>query len=306
MIASPPATTPWPVSDKDEADRSQADRSQADRDEWEARAWDAFCRRDRAADGRFVVAVDTTGIYCRPSCPARRPRRENIRFLPDPAAARGAGYRPCLRCLPDQVARDRQAVATAIARIDAEEAIPDLATLASGVGYAPHHFHRLFKRAAGVTPAAYARARRAARTADALASETSVTRALYEAGYAGPSRFYAESDQRLGMLPGQWRRSGAGAAIHWTMAETPLGPLLIATTPRGVARLAFDEDATMLAARFPAATIREAEPQAREHLVDQLSRIGPADASLPDAARRTAFIEALSRALRADRGTLRT
>ena len=122
-----------------------------------AAAWAAFEARDRAHDGRFVVAVTTTGIYCKPSCPARHPQRRHVRFYRDPAEARAAGFRACLRCKPDEVGRDRVAVARAVALIEAaEEAIP-LDELAARVGYAPHHFHRLFKRATGVTPAAYAR-----------------------------------------------------------------------------------------------------------------------------------------------------
>jgi AraC family transcriptional regulator of adaptative response/methylated-DNA-[protein]-cysteine methyltransferase len=114
----------------------------------------AFEARDRAMDGRFVVAVKTTRIYCKPSCPARRPRRENIELLADGAAARSAGYRPCLRCKPDEVGRDRAAVARAIALIERSESVPALADLAEAVGYAPHHFQRLFTRDVGVSPAA--------------------------------------------------------------------------------------------------------------------------------------------------------
>src|SRR5262245_8046165 len=132
-------------------------------------AWEAFERRDRAFDGRFVGAVTTTGIYCKPSCPARRPKRENMRFYGDAGAARAAGYRACMRCKPDEVGRDRVAVAQAVALIEAAEEGVSLEELAERVGYAPHHFHRLFKRATGVTPAAYARGLRARRAQQALA-----------------------------------------------------------------------------------------------------------------------------------------
>jgi AraC family transcriptional regulator of adaptative response/methylated-DNA-[protein]-cysteine methyltransferase len=218
-------------------------------------AWAAFAARDRAHDGRFVVAVTTTGIYCKPSCPARHPRRENVRFYADPAAARVAGFRACLRCKPDEVGRDRLAVARAIALIEAAEhpiALPDLA---AHVGYAPHHFHRLFKRATGVTPAAYARGLRARAAAEALKKETSVTDAIYEAGYSAPSRFYEGGAKRLGMTPSAWKCGGAGVTIRWTIAETSLGPLLVAATDKGLCRVSFDEDEAALHARFPKAEV---------------------------------------------------
>lgn len=259
-------------------------------------AWDAFARRDRAADGRFVVAVRTTGIYCRPSCAARRPRREHVRFMDSPDTARAAGYRACLRCLPDAVTRDRQAVAEAIMILEAAEAMPPLAALAERVGYTPHHFHRLFKRATGVTPAAYARALRGVRATEALATEESVTRALYEAGYAGPSRFYADSEQRLGMAPGQWRRGGEGVTIAWAILPTPLGELLIAVTARGLARIAFEGDGGRLHALFPAATLHPAEPKTHARMARLIAATALPDPLLAEPARRTAFIEALSRA----------
>ncbi len=259
-------------------------------------AWDAFRRRDRAADGRFIVAVTTTGIYCRPSCAARRPRREHVRFHGSPEAARAAGYRACLRCLPDAVTRDRQAVAAAIVMLEAADAVPQLADIAARVGYTPHHFHRLFKRATGVTPAAYARALRGVRATDALASESSVTRALYEAGYAGPSRFYADSEQRLGMAPGQWRRGGEGVTMEWAVLPSPLGDLLIATTPRGLARIAFGEDAGHLQGLFPAATLHPAGSATRGLMTRAIEEATTPDPLLTEPARRTAFLEAVSRA----------
>ncbi|WP_322965727.1 bifunctional transcriptional activator/DNA repair enzyme AdaA [Sphingomonas fuzhouensis] len=266
-------------------------------------AWAAFIARDRAADGRFVVGVKSTGIYCRPSCAARRPKREHVRFLDSPQAARAAGFRACLRCLPDDVTRDRQAVAAAIALIDAAEAPPPLDTLAAEVGYAPHHFHRLFKRATGVTPAAYARARRTARAAQALAAEPSVTAALYGAGYAAPSRFYADSDRRLGMAPGQWRRGGEGVVIAWTVVPSPLGALLVAMTERGLARVAFEGDERALTQTLPAADIRPADEAMRHHIARIVAATDAPDPLLAAPARRIAFIEAVSCALLSWSGT---
>lgn len=218
-------------------------------------AWAAVLRRDRAQDGRFVTGVLTTGIYCRPSCAARHPRRENVRFFADGAAARAAGLRPCRRCLPDDVARDEAAIARTLAFIAAAEEPPSLETVAAVAGYAPHHFLRLFRRATGLTPAAYARALRARRAETALQENATVTEAIYDAGYAAPARFYADAPARLGMTPSAWRDGGRGVAIRWAIAPTSLGPMLVAATDRGICRLSFDEDESALAERFPHAEI---------------------------------------------------
>jgi AraC family transcriptional regulator of adaptative response/methylated-DNA-[protein]-cysteine methyltransferase len=263
-------------------------------------AWAAFDARDRAHDGRFVVAVGTTGIYCKPSCPARHPKRENVTFYHDPAQARGAGYRACLRCKPDEVGRDRIAVANAIALIEkAEEAIP-LEELAEHVGYAPHHFHRLFKRATGVTAAAYFRGLRATRVAAALKQEATVTEAIYEAGYSAPSRFYEDGAKRLGMTPSAWRKGGAGVTIRWTIADTSLGKLLIAATDKGLCRVAFDEDAMSLAMRFPNAEIVPGGAALADLALDVVTSVESPDRDLdlPLDVQGTAFQEAIWQALR--------
>lgn len=263
-------------------------------------AWAAFERRDRAFDGRFVGAVRTTGIYCKPSCPARHPKREHVDFYPDGSAARLAGFRACLRCRPDEVGRDREAVAKAVALIEAAEEAASLEALARAVGYAPHHFHRLFKRATGVTPRGYARALRARRASVALTKEKTVTEAIYDAGYAAPSRFYAEADARLGMTPSAWRRGGAGVTIRWTIADTSLGALLIAATDKGLCRVSFDEDEAALARRFPAADIQpggEALAALAQRVVAMVER-PDRDESLPLDVRGTAFQEAVWQALR--------
>ena len=218
-------------------------------------AWAAVLRRDRALDGRFVTGVLTTGIYCRPSCAARHPQRENVRFFATGAEAAAAGLRPCLRCKPDDVARDAEAVTRAITLIDAAETPPSLDTLAEAVGYSPFHFHRLFKRATGVTPADYARARRAGQMRQSLEREARVTDAIYEAGYSGPSRFYEDARKRLGMTPSAWRNGGAGVTIRWATAETELGTMLVAATEKGICRLSFDEGEDALRRRFPKAEI---------------------------------------------------
>ena len=264
-------------------------------------AWTAFQRRDRAFDGRFIIAVRTTGIYCKPSCAARHPRRENIAFYPDPQAARVAGFRACLRCRPDEVGRDRVAVADAVAAIEEAEAPIALDELAARVGYAPHHFHRLFKRATGVTPAAYARALRAGRVVDALTGETTVTDAIYEAGYSAPSRFYDDAAGRMGMVPSAWTRGGAGVTIRWTVADTSLGPLFVAATDKGLCRVSFDEDAAALSARFPNATIEpgDAALAALAGTVVAAVESPDRDHDLPLDVRGTAFQEAVWQGLRA-------
>ncbi len=262
--------------------------------------WTAFAARDRAQDGRFVVAVTTTGIYCKPSCPARRPRPEHVRFFEDGAQAAAAGFRACLRCRPDEAARVATAVARATALLDAAEEPIGLEPLAAAVGYAPHHFNRLFKRATGVTPAAYARGLRARRAAAALEEEASVTQAIYAAGYSGPSRFYAEAGARLGMVPSAWRAGGAGVTIRWAIAATSLGPLLIAATTKGLCRIAFDEEADMLARRFPAATVLpgDADFAALAAAVVALVEDPNRQRDLPLDVQGTAFQEAVWQALR--------
>ena len=263
-------------------------------------AWAAFERRDRAYDGRFVVAVKTTGIYCKPSCPARHPRRENIAFHPDAASARAAGFRACLRCKPDEMGRDRIAVAEAIALIEAAEEVIPLETLAEHVGYAPHHFHRLFKRATGVTPAAYARGLMARRVGEALRQEASVTNAIYGAGYSAPSRFYEGGAKRLGMTPSAWARGGAGVTIRWTIADTSLGPMLVAATDKGLCRIAFDEDERALHDLFPKAEIAPGGAALAELAAKVVAAVESPerDQDLPLDVRGTAFQEAVWQALR--------
>ena len=218
-------------------------------------AWAAFERRDRNWDGRVIGAVKTTGIYCKPSCPARRPKREHVEFFSDAASARVAGYRACMRCRPDDIGRDREAVAKAVRLIEQSEEPPNLTDLAAEVGYAPHHFQRIFTRDVGVSPAAYARALRVNRAKEALGENGSVTDAIYEAGYSGPSRFYADAKERLGMTPSAWRDGGRGETIRYVVKDSPLGPLLVAATSKGICRLTFDEDASVLKRRFPNATV---------------------------------------------------
>ena len=181
------------------------------------------------------------------------------------------------------------------------EAPPALEELAHAVGYAPHHFHRLFKRATGVTPAAYARGLRARRAEQALTEETTVTEAIYEAGYQAPSRFYEDAHSRLGMTPSAWKRGGAGVTIRWTQADTSLGPLLVAATDRGLCRVAFDETGLDLARRFPAAEIVEGGSALAELAAQVVASVESPerDIDLPLDVQGTAFQEAIWAALKA-------
>lgn len=220
-------------------------------------AWAAVLRRDRAYDGCFVTGVLTTGIYCRPSCAARHPSRENVRFFANGAAARAAGLRPCKRCLPDDVARDQKAVLAAIEAIKQMEEPLRLVELAGRAGYSPSHFQRVFTRATGLSPAVYARALREERAREALSAGANVTDAIYEAGYSGPSRFYDAMEGRLGMKPSAWANGGKDVTIRWTIAETSLGSMLVAATEKGICRLSFNEGVEALERRFPDAELVE-------------------------------------------------
>jgi len=218
----------------------------------EAERWAAVTRRDRAADGHFFYSVDTTGVYCRPSCAARRPKRENVRFHDSCAAAERAGFRPCKRCRPNTPIADnpqRQAIAKACRLIEASETMPDLDALAKAAGMSRFHFHRVFKAATGVTPRAYAAARRAERLRDVLPRSATVTEAIYDSGFNSSGRFYAASASVLGMKPREFQTGGAGAAIRFAVGACSLGAILVAATEKGVCAIFLGDD--------PAALLRE-------------------------------------------------
>lgn len=224
--------------------------------------WAALQARDAGADDRFVYGVRTTGIYCRPSCPSRRARPENIAFFDTPAAAEQAGFRACKRCGPDQPAAARGSAAkiTALCRyIETAEAVPTLGELAARVGWSPYHLQRTFKAATGVTPRAYAAAHRSQRVKDALARHGSVTEAIYNAGYNSNGRFYEESSQMLGMTPSQYRAGGRDTAIRFAVGECSLGAILVAQSEQGICAILIDDDPEVLVRdlqdRFPAAEL---------------------------------------------------
>lgn len=262
--------------------------------------WQIALAKDRRFDGAFVTGVHSTGIYCRPSCPARPPQRQNVSFFATPADAETAGLRACLRCRPDAVARDEAAVEQAITVLRAAEGPVLLEDLAALTGYSPAHFQRLFKRAVGLSPAAYARALRMERAAEALSAGGRVTDAVYDAGFSAPSRFYAASEGRLGMAPSAWRNGGRGATIHWAVVPTSLGPMLVAATERGVCRLSFNETRDDLARRFPHAELVEGGETFAGLLADVVAAVEqPGDSRhIPLDVQGTAFQEAVWQELR--------
>jgi AraC family transcriptional regulator of adaptative response/methylated-DNA-[protein]-cysteine methyltransferase len=263
------------------------------------KAWAAVVRRDRQADGQFVTGVLTTGIYCRPSCAARHPRRENVCFFGSSEEARAAGLRPCLRCLPDDISREQVALDRALALLARAEEAPRLEDLASAAGYSPFHFHRLFRRATGVTPAAFWRAERAKRMEDSLKTNERITDAVYDSGYSGPARFYADARDRLGMTPSAWRDGGRGETIYWSIARTSLGPILVAATKRGICRLTFEDSADCVRAAFPNAAIVPAGEDMDELVANAVSAVEAPERphDLPLDVRGTAFQEAVWREL---------
>ncbi len=255
----------------------------------------ALMLRDRARDGEFVFAVTTTGIYCRPSCPARRPRPENVEYFETGEAARAAGFRPCKRCRPDEAARDTQAVQLALAAIRARRAPLSLSELAERTGYSPSHIQRVFKRQIGLTPAAYGRALRAELSGDVLSDGRRISDAIYESGFEAPSRFYESMQERLGMKPSVWAKGGQGVTIQYAIVQTSLAPMLVAATDKGVCRLSFKETAEDLRARFPRAELVEGGADFQrllEKVIAELEQPGAGD-DIPLDVKGTAFQEAI-------------
>jgi AraC family transcriptional regulator of adaptative response/methylated-DNA-[protein]-cysteine methyltransferase len=225
-------------------------------------SWRIVLSRDRRYDGTFVYAVRSTGIYCRPSCASRRPRRGQVTFFPIPEAAEREGFRACRRCRPADVSGADPAIALvreACRALDAAEA-PKLDALARRLGQRPHGLLRAFKRVLGITPQQYRDARRVARFKHELKRRPHVSPAVYEAGYGSSSRVYERANAQLGMTPATYARGGAGTEIAFAVVPCSLGRLLVAATPRGVCRVSFGDTATALeadlAAEFPAARIR--------------------------------------------------
>ncbi len=240
--------------------------------------WDFCLSSDTSMDGVFFVAVRTTGIYCRPSCSARKPKRENVLFFSDPDAAEAAGFRACKRCHPRLATSDGAAElverACTILEEDAEEQL-SLPRIARRLGVSGTQLQRTFKRVLGVTPRQYAEARRLARLKGGLREGRSVTDAMYDAGYSSSSRLYESAGEQMGMTPATYRRGGRGMRIQYTIAGCPLGRMLVAGTERGVCAVHLaDTDAELgvaLRGEFPEALI-EPDGGALEGYVDQIRK----------------------------------
>jgi AraC family transcriptional regulator of adaptative response/methylated-DNA-[protein]-cysteine methyltransferase len=269
--------------------------------------WAAVASRDPSADGQFFYGVATTGVYCRPSCGARLPLRGNVSFHATPEAAAAEGFRPCRRCRPEgptQAQRQAELVTAACRAIESAETPPDLETLAAAAGLSPHHFHRVFKAVAGVTPKAYAKAHRAGRVRDGLVRAGTVTEALYDAGYASSARFYDDASGVLGMAPRAYRQGGADAVIRFAVAQCSLGALLVAATDKGVCAIALGDDPDPLVKelqdRFPRAELRGGDAAFEAMVavvVGAVERPGPA-LDVPLDIRGTAFQQRVWLALR--------
>lgn len=225
--------------------------------------WTALVNRDASFDGAFVYAVATTGIYCRPGCPSKLAKPENVNFFASCEAAEAAGFRACRRCRPNEasaVARHVTTIAEACRLIEAAEDQPSLDALAETLGLSAFHFHRLFKKLTGVTPKAYATAHRAKSVRERLtADQGTVTEAIYGAGFNSGSRFYEKSNAHLGMTPSAYRAGGAGATITFAIGQSSLGAILVACTDKGVCAIFLGDDPDALARelqdRFPKAEL---------------------------------------------------
>jgi AraC family transcriptional regulator of adaptative response/methylated-DNA-[protein]-cysteine methyltransferase len=224
--------------------------------------WQAVLARDAHEDGAFVYAVRSTGIYCRASCPSRRPRRDRVTFFGSAAEAEQSGFRACKRCRPDAIpAADPwvEKIRRACVYLANAEGHPSLAALAARIGGSRYHLQRNFKRLVGLTPRQYAEACRLGKVRRRLRGGDGVTAAMLEAGYGSSSRFYERAVPKLGMLPAVYRRGGTGMSIQYTIVDSALGRLLVAATERGVCAVAMGasdrEMAHNLAREYPAATI---------------------------------------------------
>ncbi len=262
----------------------------------EERCWQDVERREGQADRRFVYGVKSTGIYCIPSCPSRRPNRRQVVFFESCDEAETAGFRACLRCRPREDSTRVKAVVAACQFIESnlEEKL-DLATLGAHVGQSPAHLQRVFKRAMGVSPREYADVRRFQNFKRGLKSDASVTEAVYAAGYNSSSRAYERVGARLGMTPTGYRRGGAGQRIRFATAPCPLGRLLVAATPQGICAISLgDEDRALeaeLRAEFPAATMSRDDGGLAKAVASLRRRLAgeTAELELPLDARATAF-----------------
>jgi AraC family transcriptional regulator of adaptative response/methylated-DNA-[protein]-cysteine methyltransferase len=264
----------------------------------EIRQWEAVMSRDPNQDGRFVFAVSSTGVYCRPSCPSRRPRRENVTFFRKPDEAEKAGYRACLRCRPRAIGGNAQIeLVKAVCRY-IEQHLDEpvtLARLGAAFGQSPFHLQRTFKAVLGISPRAYADSCRMNQLKRNLQAGHSVTRALYDAGYSSSSRLYERTASQLGMTPDKYRRGAIAAPIRYTFTDSPLGRMLVAATEKGICAIQFaDSDEELdqgLKHEFPFAVRRRDDSGMSEWKDDLLRRMRgqKLNANLPLDIQATAF-----------------
>jgi AraC family transcriptional regulator of adaptative response/methylated-DNA-[protein]-cysteine methyltransferase len=268
------------------------------------RRWRAVLETDRAFDGAFVTAVRTTHIYCRPSCPARKPKRENVEFLASPDAAERAGYRACKRCHPRDADPQRALIERVCDRLIEGESAPSLAELGAEYHVSPFHLQRTFKRITGVTPRQYASAHRVGRLKEELRAETGVTGAVYRAGFGSSSRVYEQTGRVLGMTPAAYGRGGRGMRITYTVQSCWLGQALVAATDRGIAFVCFGDSVRRLEeelhCEYPAAEIARDDRATKRYAgaVLRAVRDGHPDHTLPVDVLATAFQARVWQALR--------
>jgi AraC family transcriptional regulator of adaptative response/methylated-DNA-[protein]-cysteine methyltransferase len=268
--------------------------------------WAAVAARAAQADGTFYYSVSTTGVYCRPSCAARRANPENVRFHATRSDAERAGFRPCRRCRPDQPSVEEvhaAKVADVCRAIEAADGTPSLAALARRAGLSRYHFHRVFKAVTGITPRAYVAAHRTRRVRATLTRSKTVTEAVYDAGFNSSGRFYASADQLLGMTPTDYRAGGAGTEIRFAVGECSLGSILVARSARGVCAILLGDDPDALLRdlqdRFPRAALAGGDA-AFERVVAEVIGFVEAPAAglrLPLDVRGTAFQQRVWQAL---------
>ena len=283
------------------------DMTQANALELDDGRWAAVVARDARRDGDFYYCVETTGVYCRPSCPSRPAKRANVRFCATAAEAEAAGFRPCRRCRPEapsQQQQDAQKIARACRMIETAEVSPTLAQLARAAGLSPYHFHRLFSRISGVTPKAYAQAHRRARLQSELKENRSVTNAIYRSGYNSSARLYATTGETLGMTPSAYRAGAPCETIRFAIGQSSLGAVLVAASAKGVCAISLGDDPEDLLRdlqhRFPRASLIGGDELFERYVAAAVGMVERPQSSfdLPLDMRGTAFQQRVWAALR--------
>jgi AraC family transcriptional regulator of adaptative response/methylated-DNA-[protein]-cysteine methyltransferase len=288
-------------------DMQTNDPTQANALDLDEMRWAAVVARDARRDGDFYYCVETTGVYCRPSCPSRPAKRANVRFCATAAEAEAAGFRPCRRCRPEapsQQQQDAQKIARACRMIEAADAPPTLAQLARTVGLSPYHFHRLFSRICGVTPKAYAQALRRRRLHEELKESRTVTDAIYGSGYHSSARFYATAQDTLGMTASAYRTGAPRETIRFAIGQSSLGAVLVAASAKGICAISLGDDPEELLRdlqhRFPRATLIGGDESFERYVAAAVGMVERPQSSfeLPLDMRGTAFQQRVWAALR--------